>query len=90
MHIDPNQTRLQIFGERKINPNPTTIHSNGKQVDRPDFGSTYQKYIELAVSQENRQNSNIVEQARKSLESGELDSAESARLAAQAILGFGV
>jgi len=90
MHIDPNQTRLQISGEWKLNPNPTTVQSSGKQIDRLDFGAAYKKYIDLALTQENRPNFNIVEQARKSLDSGELDGAESARLAAQAILGFGI
>jgi hypothetical protein len=90
MHIDPNQTLLQISGERSVNPNPKTVQSSGKQTDRLDFGSAYQKFIDLAMENENRRDLNAVGEARKLMESGDLDSIESARLAAKAILRFGI
>jgi hypothetical protein len=89
-HIDPNQILPQISAERNVNPNPKTARSAGKQTDRLDFGSAYQKFIDLAMDQENRPDLKAVEEARKLLESGDLDSMESSRMAAKTILDLGI
>ena len=85
MQIDPNQLFIQLSPDQPVQ----TPKQTGKENDRIEFSTDYQKYIRQSAEEEQVQSQKVLE-ARKALESGELDSLQAARLAAESLLQFGI
>lgn len=91
MQIDPSQLTIQFPPDQVVDSGgKKSAHSTIRQTDRVEFGSAYQKIIDKALLTDEKTDSAAVEEARKLLEKGDLDSAESARLAAESMIRFGL
>lgn len=91
MQIDPSQLNIQSLPDQVVDSGgKKPAHSTSRQTDRVEFGSAYQKVIEKALGSDVNPALSAVQEARKLLEKGDLDSAESARLAAESMLRFGI
>ena len=89
MQIESNQSFIQNPLDHLSEPvtKKNTVHK--KETDTLEFDLSSKKFIQQALDEENIHTQAVYE-ARKSLESGELDTILTARKTAEALLQFGI
>ncbi len=89
MYINSNTPLIPLTTDQKtVAADPAGRNSSGLGADQIELDTAHEKYIKQIDREEN--DSQKILEARKALESGQLDSIEAARLAAEAILHFGI
>lgn len=89
IQFDPCQ-RTEPSPERKKAPAGKSEKPIPSPPVRIELGTEYQSFVQKALQQTEPLHSQVILEARQALEQGQLDTPEAARLAAQAILRFGI
>ena len=89
VQIESNQQLIQFPLDSSSDQSRQAGPAARQEADRIEFSAAYQKFISQALDQDQNPSQKILE-ARDALENGELDSPQSARLTAEALLQFGI
>ena len=89
MQIESNQPFIQFPLDPAADQPKSLNRGTREDADRIEFSAVYQKFIRQTLDQDQNSSQKVLE-AKKALENGELDSPQSARLAAESLLQFGI
>ena len=89
MQIESNHSYIQFPLDPSTDLPKQADQTSRQDADHIEFSAAYQKFIKHALAQDQDSSQKILD-ARAALEKGELDSPQSARLAAESLLQYGI